>query len=87
VKTVLGICSLRLDYPVTVERANRMPVKKTGKDQGVGKGIFLECLMCETMTQWVAMVMDKKLRLWTSSLFFFSIKERLVFRCSSKYLV
>ena len=62
-KAVLGICSLRLDYPISVERANRMPVKKTDKDQQVRKGIFLHCLMYETMTQWVAMVVDKRLLL------------------------
>ena len=50
-KAVLGICIVVLGYPVSVERATRMTVKKIDKDQRVRKGVFLECLMYETMTQ------------------------------------
>lgn len=55
---VLGICSLRLGYPITAERASRMPVKKIDKDQQVRKGIFLECLKYKTMERQVAMAVD-----------------------------
>lgn len=62
----VGVCSLRLDEPIGVERPNRMLVKKIDKDQQVRKGVFLECLMYEAMTEEVAMTVDKSLCLWTS---------------------
>lgn len=68
-KAVLGSCSLSLNYPISLERANRMPVEKIDNDQHIRKGLSLECWMCETMSQWVAMAVGKRLRLWTCSVF------------------